>query len=127
MSPEDVRGYFVGHGLELSSVFKNELPPSPDAAVAIRQYSGRPGYLRLDTRLPVDDLPRYQILVRAKTDAAALAQATALYELCHAQFALIGSSLTHWLEALGRPIYLLRDDSKRVVYVFNIEAHARTL
>lgn len=122
MTLEQLQAYLVSKDVTWP-IRAHELPTSPDTCIAIRGYGGTPGRYRNDDGLPVDDFPRFQILTRDPDDLTAEGMANTLHDLLHVRHGSVGGAKAVWLEALQRPVLMLRDDSRRYVWVFNTESH----
>lgn len=116
--------HLQGEGLGTGGVnlFMSQLPDTPDAASALIEYGGTGGDLRLSNGRPLDELPRVQVLVRAKTYLEAETKARQLYTALHMRVRTLGTTLYIACQPLQPPFYLKRDEKGRTLMVFNLEA-----
>lgn len=112
-----------------TDLFKSFLPDSPDAAVAIFEYTGRASDKAFGNPNVLVENARFQILVRSARDNVANAYATArtkaqtICTLLDGVGNLTLSGVVYlYIEALQPPFFLQRDDNTRSLIACNYEA-----
>ena len=124
MTPEELATYAEANSFQ--HVFRYEMPPTPDAAIAIKPYGGRPGEHEFGTAPIVWEFPRLQVTVRGApgdtvephTRAADLA---ALYGAV--QLITLSNVVYRGLTVLQPPFWLMKDANNRHTFVFNVEPY----
>lgn len=121
-----------GHGTVGTDIFKSQLPDSPDAAIGIFEYPGRPSDKAFGTTVLIEN-PRFQILVRSAREGVvanayltARTKAEAIYTLLDGAGNLTLSGIVYlYIEALQPPFHLEFDANRRAVIACNYEANKR--
>ncbi len=126
MTVDDVAALLetAGHGVAGTDIF-GYLGDDPDAATIITPTGGSPGTIRLPSSNPIDRVVTFQVLARARTDAAAEVRARSAYAAIHTRHETIPGAHLQWMQAIQEPARLPPDGRGRHRWVFNIEA--RTL
>lgn len=115
----DVKAYLVANG-QGTNLFMGLLPPNPDDAVALYQYTGlRPDFVH-NTATISRDRPALQVQVRSLVYATARDRAMAIYALlAQVVNATLSGTVYQRIEPLGSPFLLERDRNQRTVYAAN--------
>lgn len=114
-----------GVGTLNTNLFRGRMPDQPDDCLAVIEYAGSPGRLKLPNDRPLDERPRAQIVSRAKLYKTAETKARAAYTAMHGRHLTLNNSSYVWLHALQLPFFLREDESGRTLIVFNVEMRRR--
>lgn len=113
----------AGVGTVGTTIFKSQLPDEPDTALVLLATPGAPPKDVMGAGGPAIDYPRVQVVARATGFVAADALATQAYDALHA---ITNQTLsgTYYLRvvALQPPFQLDRDEKRRALVAFNVEA-----
>lgn len=111
-----------------TSIFLSQLPDSPDAAVGVFEYPGRPSDKTFGTTIVCENA-RFQILVRSAREGTANAYSTARTKAENIRNLLDGAgnltlsgTVYLYIEALQPPFFLEKDANGRNIIACNFEA-----
>jgi hypothetical protein len=115
----------IGVGTALGTdLFCNDMPDHPDDCISVYQYGGSPS--NRGHGPDTGSLENFSLQVNVRSTNAETAESVcyAIYKALDILAAnVIVNSVTYtWLRPLHPPFLLERDQSRRCIYVFNLEA-----
>ena len=116
----DVHSYLSSNG-QGTNLYIGSLPDTPDVAVALFQFQGRPPSEVLEVSGIRQERPGLQVQVRSSPNGYADAEARvyAIYDLLQIANATLGSVFYQEVRPFGSPFPLGRDENRRVVLAAN--------
>lgn len=108
--------------VEGTDLFKSFLPPTPDGAVALFEYPGRPGEYAFGAGGASPERPRVQIVSRATTYSAARSALETIYTFLDGKTNVtLGGTQYLGIFATTAPAAMERDDTNRELCSCNFE------
>jgi hypothetical protein len=119
-----------GIGIVGTNIFKGFIPDSPDFAIGLHEYPGRPADKAFGTTILIENA-RFQIIVRSDRENAvanAYTLARAKAETIQTLLDGVGNvTLTgvvyYYIQSLQPPFMLQRDENQRAIIATNYEAN----
>lgn len=115
--PKDIAEYLEDQAIGTvgTNIFVGHMPDSPDVCIAVYPYAGEPAPVEWE-----GEFPRVQIRVRDDDYATGWATSYAIFEALHQLTeTTIETELYHYIEALGSPEQIGRDNKNRINFVLN--------
>jgi hypothetical protein len=108
-----------GVGVKGTDMFLH-VPDEPDVLLALLPYQGENGKFELGSGLPIDERPRFQLLVRDVDETLCEAKIKLAHDTLHIRHGVIpGASYIFRVKALQPPFFLKRDEKNRALWVCN--------
>jgi hypothetical protein len=119
-----------GIGVVGTNIFKGFLPDSPDFAISLHEYPGRPADKTFGTTILIENA-RFQIIVRSNRESNganaysdARTKAEAIQTLLDGAGTLTLTGVVYYyIQSLQPPFMLQRDENERVIIATNYEAN----
>ena len=120
----------VGYSTVGTDIFKGFLPDTPDSCLSVYEYAGLPSQkaMQLGAGQAVVERPRVQITCRgtARDYSTPRSNAKTVWQRLDGLGAQDMSAITYlFVEALGSPFELMRDENERVVIACNYQVQKR--
>lgn len=125
MLHDEIANLFSGHGAATfgGDFFVGSVPDVPADAVGFYEYGGETPLHTKDRRLPINELPRFQLLTRSVGYVAGRNRAETLHRiLLGFRGGLVGVEYARIAAMQSSPFLLDRDDKGRYRFVCNYQA-----
>lgn len=119
---EDISTHLIENGAGgASSIFLGSIPDTPNDVVGLWEYGGSPPEHVKDQKLPVEELPRLQVITRSASYPTGRLKMEEIYQLLVGYEGVLNGVTYKSIRALQPPFYLDRDDKNRARFVCNFE------